>query len=45
MAAFEMINGPKELLVLDSENLAAFTVAETREKALRKTIDFLKRYL
>ena len=45
MAAYEKITGPKELMILDSENLATFMDEKTRNKAFTKTIDFLKHNL
>lgn len=42
MEAYGKIQSPKDLLVLESENLAAFVTPETQKQMLEKLIEFLK---
>jgi hypothetical protein len=45
MKAYDKIGGPKDLLILESENLAAFVNQETREQMLERSFEFLNKNL
>lgn len=45
MDAYRKVRAPKELLILESENLAAFVRADIREQLLTKLTEFLKNNL
>ena len=44
MAAYEKLGGPKQLLIMENENLESFSTAENRETLLKTTFEFLKKH-
>jgi hypothetical protein len=44
MAAYEKLGGPKQLLIMETENLENFAKPENRELLLKTTFEFLKKH-